>query len=150
MYEASSPGRMAYRSRRKAAPKAMLSGAGSPTLTGRAMLSAVTSSSRSTRPAKNEVLFGIPGSSAVPRIRSVAPVVVRLVDRIALDHDLPVHDGIRDPGAGVLECVRERPVGRLPVAELAEESQRAATQRDSPAAARVHRGAVVLVIVGRV
>ena len=49
-----------------AAPKAMFSGPDSPTLTGRARLTAVTSSSRNTRPAKNEVWFGMLGSSAVP------------------------------------------------------------------------------------
>ena len=48
----------------------MLSGAGSPTVTGLAMLTAVTYSSRATRPAKNDVWLGMPGSSAVPRVPS--------------------------------------------------------------------------------
>ena len=52
---------MAYRSRRKAVPKARFTGFGSPSSTGLAMLSAVIHSSRSTRPAKKSCWFGNPG-----------------------------------------------------------------------------------------
>src|SRR5207245_3675892 len=82
----------------------------------------------------------VQGHAEVPHrhdvlLEAVPPVVIRLVNRVALDHHLAqAVDGVRDAGAGVLNRISVRPVGWLAVEEFAEQGQRAATELQAPAA----------------
>ena len=70
MYDASSPRSACQRSRRNARPSATFTGECTPSVSDFAALIPVVSSSRVSRPAKNDVWLGIPGSSGVPSVLS--------------------------------------------------------------------------------
>jgi hypothetical protein len=85
-------------------------------------------------------------------LQAVAPVMIGLLHRVPLLDHLPRLgvDRVGHARAGVLGGVRPGPVGRPPVAELAEDAQRTAADADAPAAVHVHGGAVVGIVVGDV